>query len=233
MKILVTRPEHQARATADRLRACGHEPLVSPLLVIEPVPWTAGPRPPALIVTSANACAGSIPEAWCDVPVFALGPAAARAAEAAGMMKVATPLPAGTQRSAAALYAAVADAGVTSAVHLCGEDRFAAPVPPGLSLQSVVTYAARPRPLDPAAGDALAKRHVGWALVYSQRSAARLAAEVDHIGAHRASLQIAALADYRDSLGTGWRAYRQAARADEDALFAAAGLMCEESEAGR
>ncbi len=57
MIVLVTRPEPDNRATADKLRALGHEALLAPMLRFEAVPFepVAADAFSGAIVTSANA----------------------------------------------------------------------------------------------------------------------------------------------------------------------------------
>ncbi len=91
LKIWVTRAEPGAWATAERLRSRGHEPVVAPLLTVEPIP---DPQVDlrgvgALAFTSANgvrAFAGACPER--ALRVFAVGSATASAAKAAGFKAV-------------------------------------------------------------------------------------------------------------------------------------------------
>jgi uroporphyrinogen-III synthase len=90
-RVWVTRAEPGARATAERLRALGFEPLVAPLLEVRLIP--GGPIDltgvAALAFTSANgvaAFAARSPER--ALPVFAVGVATAAAARAAGFTDV-------------------------------------------------------------------------------------------------------------------------------------------------
>jgi uroporphyrinogen-III synthase len=75
MRVLVLRPEVQARASAARLAAAGHDPLVAPVLSIEATgaPAPAGPFA-AVLITSANAASAllSLKQA-ADIPIFAVG----------------------------------------------------------------------------------------------------------------------------------------------------------------
>jgi uroporphyrinogen-III synthase len=91
MRILVTRPGHDAIATAEALHAKGHEALIAPLLEVH---FRAG-EPLGLdgidgvLATSANgvrALAGRTQRR--DLPVFAVGPQTAEAALAAGFTRV-------------------------------------------------------------------------------------------------------------------------------------------------
>jgi uroporphyrinogen-III synthase len=95
MRLLITRPLPDALETARRLKAMGHEALVQPLLriVFAPAPRDLD-DPQALLVTSQNALRAleSWPQAarWMDTPIYAVGKATARAAEAAGFTDVRT-----------------------------------------------------------------------------------------------------------------------------------------------
>jgi uroporphyrinogen-III synthase len=91
-RVLVTRPEPGASATAARLREIGGlEPIVLPLTRIEPL----HARPPpdtaafdALVLTSANAVRMASSELLTgirDLPCYAVGPATAEIARAAGL----------------------------------------------------------------------------------------------------------------------------------------------------
>lgn len=94
MRILVTRPQPRADATALALRARGHEPVVAPLSEIQLVsevdvksgPWDA------ILLTSANGLGGiaSFEQAspWRGVPIFAVGDVTAKAAREIGFTHV-------------------------------------------------------------------------------------------------------------------------------------------------
>jgi uroporphyrinogen-III synthase len=93
MHLLVTRPEPDASRTAARLTAMGHATLVQPLLAITFTPPAEDlPAPAAILITSQNALRAV--ERWPGVanwrgaPLFAAGPATARAAEAQGFRNV-------------------------------------------------------------------------------------------------------------------------------------------------
>jgi uroporphyrinogen-III synthase len=90
-KVWITRAEPGATATAERVRALGHVPLVAPLLVVEP----EGPVAidlsgvAAFAFTSANgvrAFTARSPER--ALPVYAVGSATAEAARAVGFTSV-------------------------------------------------------------------------------------------------------------------------------------------------
>jgi uroporphyrinogen-III synthase len=93
MRLFITRPEPDASATAERLRTLGHETLVQPLLVITFAPQPVElPTPAAILITSQNAVRAlrRWPQAkdWLHVPVFAAGPATARASAALGFVDI-------------------------------------------------------------------------------------------------------------------------------------------------
>jgi uroporphyrinogen-III synthase len=93
MRVLVTRPEEDARSFAAALRADGHEVLLEPLLTVEPLPEAEAPidltNVQALVFTSANG-ARVLAERTSErgLPAYAVGDATARAARDAGFCDV-------------------------------------------------------------------------------------------------------------------------------------------------
>ena len=87
MKLLVTRPEPGASATAARLAALGHEPTVLPCLTVTPLPAKLPPHPAALVVTSGQAVP-ALPATLHGVPVFCVGDATAAKLRVAGFNRV-------------------------------------------------------------------------------------------------------------------------------------------------
>lgn len=98
MLVWVTRAAPGAEATAERLRALGHEPIVAPVLTVRPSPDTPLDLTDvgALAFTSATAVrifGGRAPAGdlgLADLQVFAVGGATAAAARAAGFRRVAS-----------------------------------------------------------------------------------------------------------------------------------------------
>lgn len=89
----MTRAEPGASATAARLRALGHRPMVAPLLAVRPIPApeAGDDRVGALAFTSRNGVAAldaARAAAWRDLPVFAVGDATALTAQEAGFTRV-------------------------------------------------------------------------------------------------------------------------------------------------
>ena len=72
----MTRPQPGAAATAARLAALGHEPVLAPCLIITPRPANLPERPAAVIVTSMQAIP-FLPARYHSLPVFCVGDATA------------------------------------------------------------------------------------------------------------------------------------------------------------
>lgn len=87
MKLLVTRPEPGASATAARLAALGHECLLLPCLTIKTVTPRLPEHPAALVVTSGQAVP-ALPARLHNVPVFCVGDATAAKLRQAGFTRV-------------------------------------------------------------------------------------------------------------------------------------------------
>jgi uroporphyrinogen-III synthase len=185
-------------------------------MVTEAVEWAVPARkPPAIMLTSAVAARLAGPRAadFHDLPAFVVGEATARAAREAGFVDVRA-----GGGTVSAVFRAVIAAEFAEILHLAGEDRAAAVVPAGLSVLVCPVYRARLLPL-------AAVPAVDWVLLYSPRSAAHFADEVDRLGQPRDGLAIAAIsAATLAAAGPGWRATAVAATPDEDALLAALGL---------
>lgn len=221
MRVLVTRPQPGADATAARLHAAGHVALVAPLLATEALAWTVpDPLPPAVMLTSAAAARlfdahAAPPPALLARPCFAVGAATAAAARAAGFRDVRA-----GGGNAQALVDGIAAAGIAELLHLAGEDRSDVVVPAGLSIVTRVVYAARLLPLArPAPFD------VAW--LFSARTAAHFAAECDRLGLARDDVAIAAISPaVAAAAGPGWRRIDIAASPDESALLATLAAPC-------
>jgi len=205
--ILITRPAPDDQATAEVLRAKGHDVLRAPMLRYEPVAFQIDPdlSVDALLVTSANALRAlaetPMPGRWRNIPLFAVGDRTARAARAAGFerievadgdgaslrdlvvarmrTKAARSKPA--KKPAGLLYLAAAD----RAVDLGGElEAF------GFNVVTVTTYRMIATPELPAAVcDAFSANRIEAVLHYSRRSGR---AFIDAVRA--AGVEISALA---------------------------------------
>ncbi len=87
MKVLVTRPEPGASATAAQLRRLGFEPVLLPCLKIARRAAKLPERPAAIIITSAQAIP-ALPENFCNIPCFCVGDATAARLREAGFLAV-------------------------------------------------------------------------------------------------------------------------------------------------
>ncbi len=92
MRLLVTRPEPEATAFAEKLRQAGHSAIVAPFLQIEgcaPAKEALFQESDAIVLTSARALAYLDAPAWAkERPLFAVGHATAAAARSAGFRQV-------------------------------------------------------------------------------------------------------------------------------------------------
>ena len=86
-RVLITRPEPGASQTASRLIALGMQPVVAPVLIIQPAEIRVPRGVAATILTSGNAVA-SCPLSLHGLPAFAVGTATARRAAEAGFANV-------------------------------------------------------------------------------------------------------------------------------------------------
>lgn len=87
MNILVTRPEPGASATAARLTAMGHNPILLPCLTISPLPARLPETPGAIVITSGQAIP-ALPPGLRNLPVFCVGDATAARLREAGFLSV-------------------------------------------------------------------------------------------------------------------------------------------------
>jgi uroporphyrinogen-III synthase len=217
VKLLVTRPLPGGEATAERLRRIGHDVVLMPLLATEAVAWQPPSNPPAAVMlTSAAAARLADARVYHALPLFAVGAATAAAATGAGFRDVRN-----AGGTAQALLDHVAAAGIGDVLHLAGEDRTSMTIPDGLRVTTRIVYRARRVPL-------AAWHQVDWVLLYSARTAAHFAAEVDRLGLARSTIAVASISvAAAGAAGPGWRASAIALRPDEDALLAAIGISCQ------
>ena len=232
MRLLVTRPGPGGEATAERLRALGHEVLLSPLFVLAPIGWEL-PRLAidAVLLTSANAArlAGDKIAGLTHLPCYAVGAATARAAKAAGFKEIIV-----GEADAADILTRAAAQGIRSMLHLAGRDHRDTEHS-AIRLERRIVYAAEPiGRFDETAEAALQAGAIDWTLLYSPRAARHFAALVDRLSIPRAALRLAALSPaVAEAAGPGWLDVRSAARPNEQALFAALPGLCEKTGTDR
>lgn len=81
--IWITRAEADAEVFAAKLGELNIKSIVAPVMRIEPVAFTLGAKPEAIVLTSRNA-ANALPAAWSGLPVYCVGKATAKAAHEKG-----------------------------------------------------------------------------------------------------------------------------------------------------
>ena len=125
MRLLVTRPQPDADAQAEKLKALGHEVIAAPLLEVEflefsPLPLDAAQ---ALIATSRNGlrALASSPElqAMLKLPLYAVGKATADLARDLGFNEIHSGQ--GTAEELLPLIASECDPAAGALLHLAGE----------------------------------------------------------------------------------------------------------------
>jgi uroporphyrinogen-III synthase len=177
MRLLVTRPREDADALADALREIGAEPVLAPVMTIEPAPDIRvdlkGVQ--ALLFTSANGVRAFAAKSTArDLPVFAVGDATARAASASGFRHIESA--GGDTHDLAALVARSLDPKAGALLHPAGRD-VAGPLKDGLGTRGFAvrreTYyrAEFARTLPDEARRALSNGNIDGALFFSPRTA--------------------------------------------------------------
>lgn len=209
MRVLVTRPQPGADATAARLRALGHDAEVLPLLATESIDWALpATLPEAVMLTSAASVrhAGPGADVLRHLPAHCVGTATAAAARAAGWQDV---------HQGPGTAQALLDTLAGRVLHLAGEDRTAVTPPPELTLDIRTVYRACLMAMPALPGADLV-------LLYSARTARHFAAEWDRLGGRRGDIAVLGIScQALAAAGTGWRLARAAPAPTEDALLAA------------
>ncbi|MGC6327964.1 uroporphyrinogen-III synthase [Rhizorhabdus sp. FW153] len=224
--LLILRPEPGATMTAKSAFDQGWRPIVAPIFRIEPLAWDAPPASDydALFVTSANAVrqAGKALSRYRDMPAYAVGAATARALKSAGFTQIRT-----GRGDAAMMMLTAAAEGVTSALHLAGEDHRDSEHPDIRLDRRLVYRSAAAGRLSEKAELAL-RSGEAVALLHSGRAGERFAQLVDEAAIPRNGIRIAALAPaVAEAAGHGWAATIAADRPDDAALLAAAARLCQ------
>lgn len=209
MRLLITRPQPGADATAAAVNALGHQPVVQPLLATEAVAWAIPDAlPDAVLLTSAASVrhAGDAAAALLHLPAHAVGGATAAAARAAGWRDV--------REGPGTVQALLDGLAPSRLLHLAGADRTDAQPPAGVVVDVATVYRAVLQPL-------AALPAVDGVLLYSARTARHFAAEWDRLGGARGAVQLyvispAALA----AAGAGWAMAAAAPQPTEAALLA-------------
>ena len=232
MRVLVTRPRLDAEAFAEALAARGHEALIEPLLEITLAEPSALPPEldafQALLVTSANGlrAVAALTDRR-DLPVFAVGPASAEAATAAGFARVESAegdvedlIRLVRTRLSPADGVLLHAAGTALAGDLKGELEAA-----GFTVTRAVLYTAEAASrLSDAARVALREGRVDAVALFSPRTAETFAALLREAGLSEATRPLRALclsaAVAAKLEGLDWAAVEVAARPESEALLA-------------
>ncbi len=231
MRLLVTRPIDDAEPLAERLHAMGHTILLAPVLEIQilagiPLPLEGVQ---AVLATSANGVrAFAHASHRRDLPLFAVGPATARAARAAGFGTVERGSGGDAPALAAHIVARLSPAN-GSLLHAAGNvvrgDFQTTLEAHGFRVRRVVLYRAEPvARLDDGAEQAIGAGGLDGVLLHSPRSArefvrlvaqARLSGACAELTAYCLSHEVA-----KASTAVAWRTVHIAARPDQEALLA-------------
>jgi uroporphyrinogen-III synthase len=226
MRVVVTRPLSDALRTAERLRGLGHEPVLSPVLVVKPTgaPLPGGPFG-AVLATSANAFSGEeAGPGLLATPLLAVGETTAAAARAAGFKDVHAE--AGRATALAETVLARFASGVRL-LYLAGRERTDALETivngAGYHLTVVETYAAEPAESLTAEARAALHDYEAAVLHYSARSAAiflQLAIRENFAGAVLRGAHLCLSEAVAMPLREAGAAVRVAEKPDEEALLA-------------
>jgi uroporphyrinogen-III synthase len=223
-RIIVLRPQPGATATAQGLRAAGHEPLVAPLFAIEQVAWTPADAAAydALLVGSANVFRHGGP-ALADLkglPVYAVGGKTARMASDLGF-KVRGQGSGGL----AALLPMLVEDGHLHVLRLAGEDHVDLPAT-RLAIDTRIVYRSRALAMPDALREALADPAI--VLLHSARAAQHFGQLVDRAGIDRSRISLALFAPALvEAAGQGWAEIRIAATTDDRALLDVVTALCQ------
>ncbi len=224
-QLFVIRPQPGCEATTVAARDMGLNAQAFPLFDVRPLGWE--PPPPesfdALLIGSANALrhGGSALEGYRGKPAYAVGASTAEAARAAGLAIAGT-----GEGGLQALLRNIAPHH-RRLLRLAGRERVALTPPEGITLTEREVYASAPMPASLELVERL--RAGGVVLLHSGEAARHFAALCDANTVSRAALAIAALGPRIAVVaGTGWAALASAASADDQALLALAGRMCQD-----
>lgn len=215
-KVVILRPEPAASRTARQVAKVGLTPVKLPLFKIEPVQWSA-PDVAAydgLLLTSANGLRFAGPQAdqFKTLPVFAVGPATAKVAEARGFTVART-----GRADIVALLANVSPN--MKLLHLAGRNRLDHQLPRPRVDAITVYRAALLEKVD------IAPVEDSVTLVHSPRAGRRLA---ELAGEWKGSVTIVAIsARAALACGQGWKTIVSVDQPDERAMVALAVELCD------
>ncbi len=236
MRILVTRPEREGRATVARLAELGHEGVLEPVTRIVALPDVELPRDGLQAVTATSLNAVEVLAGRDDLgllsqlPFFAVGDRTARAARDVGFSDVRSA--GGDRRDLVKVLSAALDPRKGAIVWLVGHDRagdlVADLAPPGFTVTAVEVYRAEPiAALGEATAEALRAGEIDAALVFSPRGAMILLEKLADCGFSPSSLDfpvhVISEATAQPFRAAGWRRIVVASSPDTDAMLATLG----------
>ena len=215
MKLLVTRPQPGADATAARIRAAGHEAVVSPLFEAQPVDWEIDTRKTydALLITSANAIrhAGQKREGLVHLPVFAVGQNSAHIATSHGF-NVEYVGYEGVEQLLPHIQA-------HKLLWLAGDDHMDFELPQSIDMDVHIVYRSVALPQPKNFAESVLK--VDYVLLHSSRGAMLFSELISGQGIEKKQISIAVFSEkIAQAAGSGWDKVRVARYpSDEHLLF--------------
>jgi uroporphyrinogen-III synthase len=221
--VLILRPEPGNAATAAKVRALGFEPICLPLFEAHPVNWTC-PDPLAfdgVLITSANAIRHAGPQLakLVHLPAYAVGPATAEAAKAAGFSRIET----GPSNVAALLEHIVSSGKKHRLLHL-GRGDDLPPIYDQIAVNTLKIYEMIF--LETSVTGLISDPAPIIALIHSPQAGARFAALIGaskHAREHITVLAISSAAAQK--AGTGWRRVAIAPEPRDEAMLSSLLLL--------
>lgn len=220
--LLVLRPEPGNTSTCRAAHAHGLHAHAAPLFAYAPREWA---RPcgewAGLLVGSAAVFAhgGSVLEDLRAVPVHAVGPTTARAADESGFAVAAI--------GAGGLAPMVAALPPGRYLRIAGEERVPLAPPPGVEVVDVVVYTMQPLRLAQSAIDLIRQEPV-VALLHSAQAARHFASQCANLALSQGTIALACLGPrIAQAAGPNWQVVASAHRPDDEALLPLAQQMCQ------
>lgn len=219
MKLLIIRPQPGADATAHRLRAAGHDPVIKPLFAIEhlPVPNVSADHYDAILLTSGNAAraASDFLHGNPDLPIYSVGSATASA-----LQKLSLPVAQTGSDGVDALARAAAVDGHKRLLWLAGEDHSPIPQITDVSIDVVTVYRSAMVGMPPAFAECVNQSDA--VILHSSRAAAHFAALCETMKLPRADITLATFSNaIAHSAGKNWAAMIVADAPNDAALLVA------------
>ncbi len=219
LPLIVTRPEPGNAATVEQAKKQGLDVRAMPLFAARPLEWT----PPdsgnfdALLLTSAFAAklAGPDLAKLSSLPVYAVGAATARVAEAAGLTVAMT-----GSADAQWLLDDMASQNIRTILWFCGLDRSELDAR-GTEITPLACYAVEPT--QPPAEWSTLITAPAILLAHSARAAQRISNLVGDARGHLALVAISA--SVAAAAGDGWRDLAIAGQPNDAAMLAEAGAL--------